>query len=240
MNRKLFDLARANAGEGAPLRAETKDDVATIYVYDVIDSYFGVTAAEFARILAAITAPNIDLRVNCPGGDVFEARAMMAQLVAHPAKVTAKIDGLAASAATALVLAADTVEIAEGGFFMIHNAWTWMIGNAAELRQSADLLDKVDGVLADGYAKRTGKDRGEIDAWMAAETWFEAEEAVANGFCDSVLQTVAGGSGAKAQAYNLAVYDKAPKALIQPRAEPDDTVRQRMLARLGLYERTAG
>ncbi|PTQ12951.1 peptidase S14 [Sphingomonas oleivorans] len=234
INRKLLNLIRDNSGKGAGIRAETADDVATIYVYDTIDPYWGVSAAEFARVLAGIDANQILLRINSPGGDVFEARAMMTALSEHKATVTAKIDGLAASAATALSLAADRVEIADGGFYMIHNAWTFMLGNADELRTTAGLLDKIDATLREGYAGKTGKTDAEIAAWMKAETWFSAQEAVENGFADAVLETA---PAAKAQAYNLAVYQNAPQALTD--AQPDDAARQRMLSRLRLYERTA-
>lgn len=121
--RKLLNLAQDNRGKGAGLRSEANGaDSTTVYVYDVIDSFWGISAADFAREINAITTPNILLRVNCPGGDVFEARAMMTAIGDHPAKFTAKVDGLAASAATALTLACDTVEMADGSFYMIHQA----------------------------------------------------------------------------------------------------------------------
>lgn len=239
MHRKLFDLAQANVGKGAGIRAEVADDIATIYVYDIIDPYWGVSASDLAKTLAGITAPNIVLRINSGGGDVFEGRAMMAQLVGHPATITAKIDGLAASAASVLALAASTVEIAEGGFYMIHKGWTWMMGNADDLRDASSLLDKVDAAIVAAYAGKSGKSADEIAAWMKAETWFGAEEAVEAGFCDTIMPTTAASAGVNARAFNLAVYDKAPKALTEQPPEIDDAPRMRSFARLGLYERTA-
>ena len=236
MHRKLFDLARANAGKGAAIRSETDGDTATVYVYDIIDSYWGVSANDFARTLGAITTPNISLRINCPGGDVFEARAMMAAIAEHPATITAKVDGLAASAATALTLACDAVEIVEGGFYMIHQAWTLALGNADDMRTTAGLLDKVDGVLVDGYAKKTGKSADEIVAWMKAETWFTAQEAVDAGFANSV--TAIGTAKAQASAFNVAAYANAPKALTEPKPDWDAAAAFRA-SRARLYERTA-
>lgn len=238
--RKLLNLAQANRGKGAGIRSEVNDDVATIYVYDVIDSWFGVGADDMARTLAAITAPNIYLRINSPGGDVFEARAMMAQLVGHSATVTAKIDGLAASAASFLAMAASSIEIADGGFYMIHKGWTWMMGNADDCRDTAALLDKIDASIVDTYATKTSKSAEEIAALMKAETWFSAQEAVDAGFCDTILPTTAG-SRANARAFNLSAFDKAPKALLDQSIPDaiDDTARVRSLARLHLYERTA-
>lgn len=239
MHRKLFDLARANAGKGAAIRSEVAGDTATIYVYDVIDPYWGVSASDFVRTLSGITAPNIALRINCPGGDVFEARAMMAAIAEHPATVTAKIDGLAASAATALTLACDSVEIVEGGFYMIHKAWTFAMGNADDLRTTAELLDKVDGVLADGYAKKTGKPVDEIVAWMTAETWFTSAEALEAGFADKVMP-IGGDAAAKAsaRAFDVAAYGNAPKALVEAEPQPDwEGERARLAAKARLYNR---
>ncbi len=162
---------------------------------------------------------------------------MMAQLVGHGATVTARIDGLAASAASVLALAASSVEIAEGGFYMIHKGWTWMMGNADDLRDAAGLLDKVDSAIVDAYAGKSGKSADEIVAWMKAETWFGAQEAVDAGFCDRIMPTTA--SKANARAFNLGVYDKAPKALTEAPPAIDENARARSLARLSLYERTA-
>lgn len=239
MHRKLFNLAQANAGKGAGIRAEVADDTATIYVYDIIDPYWGVSASDMAKVLAGITAPNITLRINSGGGDVFEGRAMMAQLVGHPATITAKIDGLAASAASVLALAASSVEIAEGGFYMIHKGWTWQMGNADDFHDAAALLDKVDAAIIEAYAGKSGKSADEIGAWMKAETWFSAQEAIDAGFCDAILPTTAARAEAGARTFNLSAYSNAPKALTEPAPIDDDAVRQRMLARLGLYERSA-
>lgn len=236
MHRKLFDLARANAGKGAAIRSETSGDTATVYVYDIIDAYWGVSANDFARTLAAITTPNISLRINSPGGDVFEARAMMAAIAEHPATITAKIDGIAASAATALSLACDSVEIVDGGFYMIHQAWTLALGNADDMRTTAELLDKIDGVLVDGYVKKSGKGDDEIRAWMKAETWFTAQEAVDAGFANSIVEI--GTSNSTARAFNVAAYANAPKALTEQKPDWDAEAARRS-ARARLYERLA-
>lgn len=239
MHRKLFDLARANAGAGTGIRSETSGDTATIYVYDIIDAYWGVSASDFTRALSAITVPNINLRVNSPGGDVFEARAMMAAIAEHPATITAKIDGIAASAATALTLACDAVEIVEGGFYMIHQAWTLALGNADDMRTTAGLLDKIDGVLVDGYVKKSGKAEDEVRAWMKAETWFTAQEAIDAGFAETLVAI--GASNTSARTFNVAAYANAPKALTEePKIEHPDwsAVAARRQAVARLYDRT--
>lgn len=237
MHRKLFDLAQGNAGKGAGIRSEVDGDTATIYVYDVIDSWWGVSAADFARELNAISASNIVIRINSPGGDVFEARAMMTAIQEHSATFTAKIDGLAASAATALSLACDSVEIAEGGFYMIHQAWTFAMGNADDMTATARLLEKIDTVLVEGYVGKTGKPEAEVRELMKAETWFDANEAIEAGFCDKLIE--AKSAKAEARAFNIAAYANAPKALTEQPANDDEGVRSRMLARVRLYERTA-
>ncbi|WP_275760830.1 head maturation protease, ClpP-related [Ralstonia pseudosolanacearum] len=191
------------------------DNEVTIYLYDVIvqDDWFGGVAAEqFVRELAGITADVIHLRINSPGGDVFGARAMEAALRGHSAKIVAHIDGLAASAASFLLMAADEIEIADGGFVMIHNAWTIAWGNAADMRSQADLLDKIDATLVKTYADRTGKPADEITSWMAAETWFNADEAIANGFADRKAEFGnAQASQANARTWNLGAFSNAPQ-----------------------------
>lgn len=108
----------------------------TLYLYDVIvsDDYWGGVAAEaFVKELNATAAPTIHLRINSPGGEVFAARAIEAAIRNHPARIVAHVDGYAASAASFVAVACDEVEIAPGGFFMIHKAWTFTAGNADDL-----------------------------------------------------------------------------------------------------------
>lgn len=214
---KLLQLAIEN--KAAPKAFEVKSAVngdAEIYLYDVIDSSWGVGADAFNAALKNVTADTIHLHINSPGGDVFEARAMVAAIAACKSAVIAHIDGLAASAASYVAMACDEVRIADGAFFMIHNAWTLAMGNAGDLRASADLLEKVDASIVADYQRRTGKDVEQIQQWMADETWFSAQEAVDNGFADTV---VANEKGMK-NAWNLSAYAKAPKALTEAPA-PD-------------------
>ena len=233
-HRKLLQLAIENskATKAFEVRAEAGTDEATIFLYDVIDPYWGVGAEAFAKALAGITASTIHLRVNSPGGDVFEARAMVAAIGAHSARVVAHIDGLAASAATYVAMAADEVQIADGAFMMVHQAWTFSMGNASDLRAQADLLDKVDASIVADYARKTGKDADQIAQWMADETWFTSAEAVENGFADTVIQNDKGSSTTQNR-WTLSAYQKVPKALTAP-PEPDlsSAARARALALL--------
>lgn len=234
---KLLKLFIDNAAKAKRYEVKaTDEDEATVYLYDAIGSWWGIDAAQFVKDLNAIQAKTIHLRINSPGGDVFDARAIKTTLQQHPATIVSHIDGLAASAATYIALGADTVEIAKGGFFMIHNAWTLALGNANELREVADLLDKVDASIVADYLSKTGQDEDQIKSWMAAETWFSAEEAMEHGFVDSVFDA---DNDTQAH-YDLTAYDNAPKELLaradnQPKAE--DAVRQHTERRLRLLER---
>src|SRR5687767_4269453 len=118
------------------LEAGRKEDEATIYIYDVIDSYFGVDAQELVKQLAGLDVKTIHVRINSPGGYVFEARALYNALRRHPAEVISHVDGLAASAASFVALAGDQVLMGEGSFLMIHNAWGIAIGEAEVMRKT--------------------------------------------------------------------------------------------------------
>lgn len=208
---------------------------ATVYLYDIIgqDWYGGVAAKDFVPQLAALDVDVIHLRINSPGGDVFDARAMALAIKQHPAKVVTHIDGQAVSAATYVALAGDEVEIAEGGFFMIHNAWTVQMGNAKDFRAQADLLDKVDASISADYERKTGKSSEEVLAMMDATTWMTAEEALAEGFVDRLAE----GKVATKNHWNLSAYGNAPKALTE---QPEPTVdRAALERRLHLLERIA-
>lgn len=198
-------------------RAANAADEATVYLYDMIvgsdmeaEFWGGVSPEAFAKQLADIKASTIHLRINSPGGDVFAARAIEAALREHPATVIAHIDGLAASAASFIALAANEVRIAPGAMMMIHKAWTIAYGNADEFVSVAALLEKIDGTLADTYAKKTGESRVDMLALMADETWFTGAEAVSIGLADALDESDAEPDQAKALAWNLGAFEKAP------------------------------
>ena len=220
--KKLYALLRANAKTDSrdPIKIEAAADSATIYMYDVIDADYGINAIEFAKALGGISPKStLNLRINSPGGDVFEARAIATAIKAHAGKVVAHIDGLAASAATTIAAAADEVVIADGSFYMIHNAWTLALGDKNDFRTTADLLDKIDGAIRADYVARTGKVETEIVALMDAETWFTAQEAVDHKFADRLADEP---KAKNAATWNLSAYDKAPEILNAP-AEPEAT-----------------
>jgi ATP-dependent Clp protease protease subunit len=213
-------MIQANQGKGQKIQVKTKtdDDQADVYIYDFIDPYFGVSAAVFADLLAKITAATVNIHINSPGGDVFEGRAIAAAIRGYRGKTVARIEGLAASAASYIALAANEVEISDGSFFMIHEASALAWGTKADLRKTADLLDKIDAELVREYVAETGGDESTIRAWLEAETWFTADEAVEHGFADRKIAEFGASN-----CWNLSGFEKVPEALIKaPSPRNDD------------------
>ena len=220
---KLMQLLKDNArAEGpAAIRMEANTTEAHVYVNDVIDSFWGASAASLITALAGQQDKTVHMHINSPGGDVFEARAMAAAVVSHPGKVIAHIDGICASAATYLALACSEVRMTDGGLFMVHNSWTMAYGNKSELRTTADLLDKIDGTIIADYARKTGASNETVMAWMDATTWFTAQEALEAKFIDAIDPNTKQASDTQAR-WNLSAYPNAPKQEEKP-PEPDLT-----------------
>lgn len=163
------------------------DSAAEIFIYDEIGGSFGVDANEFIQDLQNVKADNLTVRINSPGGSVIDAVAIYNALVQHPANVTCRVDSMAASAASIVAMAGDTVEMMVGSQLMIHDAMVADCGNAKELREIANWLDDQSDNIAGIYAER-GRDKT-ADEWralMLAETWMFADEAVELGLADSV------------------------------------------------------
>lgn len=218
--------------------ADSGGDTADIYVYDIIGGMFwGIDALQFAKDLAAIDAPNINLHINSPGGDVFDARAIATSVKQHPANVTAIIEGLAASAATTIAMAADTRIMAPGSFFMVHNAWSGVLGNKYDMQAAADVLAQIDVEIGADYAKATGKTAQDVAALMDAETWFNAQATVDEGFADSILGADA--EQATTNKWNLSVYDRVPEELLKEPEPIDDSLWEHMNRRLSLIEKVS-
>lgn len=165
------------------------DDDRTIQIYKFIGEDFwdvGITARSIAQKLKDLGEGDVTVSINSPGGDFFEGAAIYNLLVEHKGKVTIKIAGLAASAASLITMAGDSIMISEIGFLMIHNTWGYIAGNRNELRKAADTFETFDSALAGIYAKRTGLDSEEIAALMDKDTWINASDAVEKGFADEI------------------------------------------------------
>jgi ATP-dependent Clp endopeptidase proteolytic subunit ClpP len=163
----------------------TDGDTTVIDIYDEI-GWFGTSAQDFVRDLRQVKTPNIEVHLNSPGGDVFDALAIHSALRQHKAKVHVIVDSLAASSASFIAMAGDKVTAMANAMLMIHDPWGLVIGNAADMRELADLLDKHGDNIAAIYANRAG---GEVATWrerMLDETWYLADEAYEVGLVDEV------------------------------------------------------
>jgi ATP-dependent protease ClpP protease subunit len=164
----------------------------TISVYDPIgyDPWTGegVTVKRIAGALRAIgDTKDVVVNINSPGGDVFEGVAIYNLLRQHKGDVTTRVLGLAASAASLVAMAGDTIEIARSAFMMMHNTWMVVLGNRNDLMEVAQSLEPFDRSMASIYSARSGKTQAETMALMDAETWFGGEAAIESGFADSLL-----------------------------------------------------
>lgn len=242
MRDRIRQLLAQNQGKGSAITARAADGGTEILVYDVIDPWFGISAKAFADAVTAAGDGPLTIRVNSPGGDVFEGRAMATALRGHKGATRVVVDGCAASAATFLVVAAQRAEMARGSFLMVHEAWCFALDNKRGLRKTADLLEKVDGQIAADYAAKAGVTQAAAEAWMEAETWFTADEAIAAKLADGMAD-----EEAAMKAWNLSAYDHAPQALLDRIAAlavndaAPDAARLRAAAerRLRLFDRAA-
>lgn len=194
-------------------KAEAEADV---FLYDEIGG-FGVNARDFISEIRASGAKKINLRINSPGGSVFDGLAIYNFLKEQD--VTVQVDGLAASIASIIAMAGKEVRIASNGFLMIHNPWGGAMGDSEEMRQTADLLDKIRDSLVGTYAKKTGKDEETIKRWMDDETWFSAEEAKEHGFVDTITDEVAFSASVRS-------FKKAPSILNKPSTTAPDAAKR--------------
>lgn len=192
-----------------------------IYLYDVIDPFWGVNAQEFVEALEDIDSDTILLRINSPGGFVWDGMAIYNGLLRHKAKIVAEIDGIAASMASVIALAADEVRMADNARYMIHNPWGFAVGDAAEFRKVAEVLEGDTRNIAKIYEAKTGLPEDEIKAMMDAETWFDAATAKEKGFVDNVIDALPA-SKVKARAFDLTSFKNAPVDLAQSKT-PEPT-----------------
>lgn len=172
------------------IKASNDATSANISIYEEIGGW-GITAQQFSEDLKALgDISHINLHIHSPGGDVFDGIAIYNLLNKHPAKVTVHIDGLAASMASVIAMAGDRIVMPENALMMIHKPWGISGGNANDMRDYAELLDKVESVLIPAYARKTGKSAEVLGAMLESETWMDGRECVAQGFADELLPAV--------------------------------------------------
>lgn len=193
--------------------AKTNGKRGELYIYESIgEGWFGgITAKAFNDSLKELGAVNaLDIYINSPGGSVFDGIAIYNQIMRHSAKEkVVHIDGIAASIASIIAMAGTEVRIADNGMFMIHDPWGMSTGTAEDMRKQADALDKIRDVLLDTYVNRCGGKREQISAWMTAETWMTADEAVEYGFATSKVDKPA----MKAEFALMQNFAKVPETL---------------------------
>ncbi len=183
---------------------------AEVTIYDEIGAH-GVSAKGFLAELGALPEGTpIDLRLNSPGGSVFDAVAIHNAILRHEGPVTVWIDGIAASAASYVAMAGDEIVMPENAFLMIHDPAGLVMGTAVDMRAMAEALDKVKGSLVQGYAAKSGRAPEEIATLMAAETWFDAKDALDLGLATRIAEPVR-----IAARFDIGCFRNAPPALIQ-------------------------
>lgn len=206
-------LSRWNAA----LRAAGEDDDNVITILDVIGEDFwtggGVTAKRINAALRKIGARAVTVLINSPGGDFFEGIAILNMLLEHPQKVTVKVLGLAASAASVIAMAGDEILVAKTGFLMVHNAWGLVLGDRHDMRKIAEDMESFDGAMSGLFADRAGVKTETAAKWMDDETWFNGAEAIEAGLADGLLPSSEIGEGAAAQAAQLTALRQVDNAL---------------------------
>lgn len=229
--RTMRNRSSLREGRNDWYRIENRDASNTdVYIYDEI-GYFGVTASDFIRDLKAHDGKRVTVRVNSPGGEVFDGIAILNALRRHPGGVDVIVDGMAASAASIIAMAGETITMARQSQMLIHEGHALAIGPASVMRDLADHLDKTSQQLAEVYAERAG---GTPDEWRermkagdGRGTTYTASEAVAAGLADRVE-----GEGTRAS-WDLSLFAKIdrepapiePAAQAQPATEQQGTVR---------------
>jgi ATP-dependent protease ClpP protease subunit len=190
LNRSWFRIENRQAAPSVD--GQQQGPTTDIYLYDAIGEW-GVSAQDFVNALRDVVTGTITMYVNCEGGEVFDGLAIYEALRRHPANITAFVDGIAASAASFVVCAADRIVMAERARMMIHDAHGAVLGNARDMRAMADLLDALSDTIADIYAERSGKTRDDWRAAMQAAdggpdgTWYDARAAVKAKLADEMI-----------------------------------------------------
>ena len=200
--RNLLPVANFNAKEkggvsplafdrwNPAIKASDENDN-TIGIYDPIGYDYwddsGVTAKRISAALRSLDGADVVVNINSPGGDVFEGLAIYNLLREYKGHVTVRVLGVAASAASFIAMAADEIQIARAGFFMIHNTWTGLWGNRNDLRETADFLEQIDDTIADIYHVKSGLSMDELKADMDKERWINGRDAIDSGFADAFL-----------------------------------------------------
>lgn len=203
------------------IKAAGNDDN-SISVFDVIGQDYwgeGVTAKRIAGALRAMNGADVTVNINSPGGDMFEGLAIYNILREYEGRVTVKVLGIAASAASIIAMAGDDIQIGRGAFLMIHNCWVYAMGNRHDFAELAQSLEPFDTAMADIYAARSGLDMAAVQKLMDAESYIGGSDAVAKGLADSLLSADAVSDGDESPAAALRKLDALLAKTNTPRSE---------------------
>ncbi len=209
------------------------EDNTEVMIYDVIGWPFN-DAGEIIRALSGINTKTVTVRINSPGGDVFDATAIFNALQSHKSKIVTRIESLAASAASFIALAGKEVQAYQNAMYMIHDPWVLAAGNQYDLREIADILEKISGNMVDIYSQNSNIGKKEIRDMLKAETWFTAKEAQERGFIDKIID----GKAAKAQ-FDLSMFANVPDDFKIEGHEPTEREKEKALRDVGLSKKEA-
>lgn len=194
----------------------------TISIFDVIGSDYwgeGVTANRIAGALRSMNGEDVTVSINSPGGDMFEGLAIYNQLREYSGKVTVKVLGIAASAASIIAMAGDEVQIGRGAFLMIHNCWVVVVGNRLDLARAAQDMEPFDRAMQDIYSARSGLDAETVSGMMDNETYIGGNDAVEKGLADRLLSADEISDGDESPAATLRKLDALLAKANTPRSE---------------------
>lgn len=233
MQAKIDSFRAATAGSPrflAKAKSDAAQDIGELFIYDAIGDYWGgVNAKQVVEALAQLKAngaKSLCIYVNSPGGDVFEGSAIYNNLKRFDGEKTVVVDGLAASAASVIAMVGDQIIMPDNAMMMIHDPWGFAVGNSADMRETATQLDQVRDVLLSTYVARTKGSAETIKQMMSDETWMNAADAKALGFCDTVVTSVEPDEDDDEKLQNavvspvLAKYRNTPAALKARAAAP--------------------
>ena len=209
------------------------EDNTEVLIYDVIGWPFN-DAGEIVRALAGMNTKTITVRINSPGGDVFDAMSIFNALQSHKSKIVTRIESLAASAASFIALAGKEVQAYQNAMFMIHEPWVLAAGNQYDLREIADILEKISGNMVDIYSQNSNVGKKEIRDMLKAESWFTAKEAKEKGFIDTIID----GKAVKAQ-FDLSMFSHVPDEFQSETHKPTEREIEKALRDVGLSKKEA-
>ncbi|MCC3705219.1 Clp protease ClpP [Rouxiella badensis] len=215
----------------------------TISIFDVIGSDYwgeGVTANRIAGALRSMNGEDVTVSINSPGGDMFEGLAIYNQLREYSGKVTVKVLGIAASAASIIAMAGDEVKIGRGAFLMIHNCWVYAVGNRHDLARASQDMEPFDRAMQDIYSTRSGLDASTVSEMMDNETYIGGNDAVEKGFADRLLSADEISDGDESPAAALRKLDALLAKANTPRSERRKLLKSLSASTPGAADKTQG